>query len=99
MERTNVTNGRPPLRYLHLSELLGYVTGWGLLGACFTLNHDVAWQSSVALVGLFALPGILIVGGIGFLVGGRRRFLPAALIGLALWILCNLVPQLYGGSA
>lgn len=99
MDLDDATNDRPTLRYVRLRELLGYVTGWGLLAACFTVNHDVAWQSNLALIGLFALPGVLIVGGIGFLVGGRKLFLRASLIGSSLWILFNLVPQLYGGLA
>ena len=79
-------------RYCALSELIAYVTGWALLGACFRVNHDIAWQTNLALLGLFALPGILIIGGIGYAVGGRKFFLPAALFGSSLWIFLNLIP-------
>lgn len=76
-------------------ELLAYLTGWALLAACFTVDHDNELASVIALAGLCALPGPLIMGPLGFLLGGRRLFVPASLFGASIWIVLVLVPAMY----
>lgn len=75
-------------------ELLAYLTGWALLAACFTVDHDNDVSATLSIIGLFTLPGTLIFGAIGFAFGGRRLFRPAALCGSALWILANIIPAI-----
>ena len=81
-------------RHLSFRELLAYVTGWALLAACFTVRHDDHVLTALAIVGLLTLPGTLIAGAIGFVIGGRRLFRSAALCGTSLWILANVVPAM-----
>ena len=81
-------------RHLSLRELIAYVTGWALLAACFTVKHDDDLLTSLAILGLLILPGTLVVGAIGFAVGGRRLFRPAALCGTSTWILANFIPAM-----
>jgi hypothetical protein len=84
-------------RHYSTQELLAYLTGWALLGACFTVDHDNAVSSFLSLVGLLTLPGLLIFGVIGYVMGGRRLFRPAALCGTSVWILANTIPTLFFG--
>ena len=79
-------------RHCSSRELFAYVAGWALLAACFTIKHDDHVLTTLALLGLFTLPGTLVFGAIGFAVGGRRLFPPAALCGTSLWILGNVIP-------
>lgn len=80
-------------------ELIAYVTGWALLGACFTVKHDDSVLTSLALLGLLTLPGALVAGAIGFAFGGRRMFLPAVLCGTSTWMLVNVIfaIRIFGG--
>ncbi len=81
-------------RHCSMLELLGYLTGWALLAACFTVDRDNDVLATLSMFGLFTLPGTLIFGAIGFAFGGRRLFRPAALCGSALWILANIIPAI-----
>jgi len=75
-------------------ELVAYVTGWALLFACFTVEHDDHLLTNLALLGLLTLPGPLVAGILGFAVGGRRLFRPAALFGTSTWMLVNVIPAM-----
>ena len=86
----NVNSGR----YCSVLEMLGYLTGWAMLAACFTVDHSNNLLAALSILGLFTLPGTLIFGAIGFAFGGRRMFRPAALCGSALWILGNIIPAI-----
>lgn len=81
-------------RYCSVIEMLGYVTGWALLAACFTVDQSNHVLAALSILGLFTLPGTLIFGAIGFAIGGRRMFRPAALCGSSLWILGNIIPAI-----
>ena len=81
-------------RHFSSRELIGYVTGWAMLAACFTVEHDDTVLTTLALLGLLTLPGALVLGALGFAVGGRRLFRPAALCGASIWMLLNVIPAL-----
>lgn len=73
-------------------ELLAYITGWSLLVSCFNVDQDSSFAAAFSLLGLFLLPGFLICGTLGYVAGGRRLFLPAALCGTSVWMLVNIIP-------
>ena len=74
------------------ADLLVYVAGWALLSACFTVEQSNDLAAALSLLGLLTLPGALVCGTIGYAVGGRRLFRPAALCGTSVWMFANVIP-------
>ena len=74
------------------SELFAYVTGWTLLmGSITSQMNSPAWTSFSMLM-LLVLPGLLLGGTVGFVIGGRKLFWPAGVCCASLWILANVIP-------
>ena len=76
-------------RNLTLHDLLAYMTSCAILVACLSNIWNSFPNSSLPLiygsiVGLFVLSGPVIVGPVGFVIGGRRGFRVASWIGLAI---------------
>ena len=79
-------------RSFSTAELFVYFNGWIMLLGCFVFQPRGALMESLMLLGLLTLPGLLFCGTLGYLWGGRKMFLPAAVFGASFWMLANMVP-------
>ncbi len=82
MERSKLAG----CRTFSVAEILLYMFGWALLLSCITSNQVIFRGVNLSLAVNIILPGFLIGGTAGFIGGGRRQFLPAALCGASVWM-------------
>lgn len=66
-------------RSLSMHEVIAFVSAWTVTIASFVGYETFGW------IFVFVLPGPLLLGPIGFMVGGRRSIAPFAMFGCLLW--------------
>lgn len=78
-------------RQLGLHEIFLYVTACAMtIGAFTTLSQPDVTSTLIKMLAISVMivfPGLLVGGSIGFAILGRKWFIPAALVGMCLWIL------------
>ena len=79
-----------PNRKISIAEFLAYVTLCSITLACFLVPEPNVYSTLVVIF----LPGILSIGPIGFLIGGRRWILPFSAVGTILWWILCFIPFL-----
>jgi uncharacterized membrane protein YczE len=75
-------------RKFSTGEFLTFMTVIAVVCSVWFVDKPNALLAVPAMI----LPGALIAGPIGFLIGGRKWFVPAALVGSAIWFILILIP-------
>ena len=84
-------NSEMSSRRFSTRELLGYVTVVAVLGSIWCLEDP---GPLLAIPAIF-LTGAMLAGPVGLVIGGRKWFIPAALVGSIVFFVLLLIPAMY----